>query len=213
MVDDDWLGRWERAYASGDLPWDISRPQPAVRRLAEAGEIEGPALDSGCGSGEHALMLASLGIEAIGVDLSPSAIRQAQAKARARGVSATLIVADVLELGSLGRTFRSVVDCGLFHILDDDERPRYVAALARSVAPDGRVFLLCFSELTAGTEGPRRVTQAEIREAFVDGWTVDRIEPARFEVRAEFMPDSAHAWLATIVRSGEGRRAPRRRGS
>ena len=83
---DEWLGRWERAYARGDLPWDIGRPQSAFRRLAKAGLIAGPVLDSGCGTGEHALLVASLGIEAVGVDVSPTAIRQAQAKARDLGL-------------------------------------------------------------------------------------------------------------------------------
>jgi 2-polyprenyl-3-methyl-5-hydroxy-6-metoxy-1,4-benzoquinol methylase len=199
---DDWLGRWERAYVSGDLPWDIGRPQPAFRRMAEAGIIEGPALDSGCGTGEHALLLASLGIEAVGVDVSQTAIRQAKAKARDRGLFPTFVVANVLDLGALGRTFRSVIDSGMFHTLDDPERQRYVTELARCVEPGGRVFLMCFSELTPGTEGPRRVKQAEIRAAFGGGWDVERIVPERFEVRREFMLNAPHAWLATIARSG-----------
>jgi cyclopropane fatty-acyl-phospholipid synthase-like methyltransferase len=200
-MDDDWLGRWERAYANGDLPWDIGRPQPAFRRLAESGVIVGPALDSGCGTGEHALLLASLGIETVGVDVSPTAVHRAEAKARDRGLAAAFVVGNVLDLGALGRTFRSVIDSGMFHTLDDDDRERYVSQLAGSVEQAGRVFLMCFSERTPGTEGPRRVTQAEIRAAFSDGWVVERIEPERFEVRSEFMRDAPHAWLATIARS------------
>lgn len=203
MPDDDWLGRWERAYAAGDLPWDIGRPQAAFRRLAEAGAIHGPALDSGCGTGEHALLLASLGVEAVGIDVSRTAIGEAETKARERGLSATFLVGDVLDVGSLGRSFRSVIDSGMFHTLDDDdERRRYVDELARCVAPGGRVFLMCFSELTPGTEGPRRVTQEEIRAAFVGTWNVEEIVPERFEVRRAFMRDAPHAWLATIARSG-----------
>jgi ubiquinone/menaquinone biosynthesis C-methylase UbiE len=198
---DEWLGRWERAYASGDLPWDIGRPQSAFRRLAETGVIAGPVLDSGCGTGEHALLFASLGIEAVGVDVSPTAIRQAQAKARDQGLAARFLVGNVLDLGAVGRTFRSVVDSGTFHTLDDRERQRYVTELSRCVEPGGRVFVLCFSELTPGDEGPRRVTQAEIRAAFSGGWDVEDIVPERFEVRSEFMRDTPHAWLATIVRT------------
>jgi ubiquinone/menaquinone biosynthesis C-methylase UbiE len=198
---DEWLGRWERAYASGDLPWDIGRPQSAFRRLAEAGSIAGPVLDSGCGTGEHALLFASLGIEAVGVDVSPTAIRQAHAKARDRGLAARFLVGNVLDLGAVGRSFRSVVDSGTFHTLDDRERQHYVTELARCVEPAGRVFLLCFSELTPGDEGPRRVTQAEIRAAFSGGWDVEDIVPERFEVRSEFMRDTPDAWLATIART------------
>jgi 2-polyprenyl-3-methyl-5-hydroxy-6-metoxy-1,4-benzoquinol methylase len=200
MADDDWLERWERAYANGDLPWDIGGPQPAFRRLAEAGAIDGPVLDSGCGTGEHALLLAALGLDVVGVDVSATAIRMAQEKARDRGLAATFVVGDVLDLGELGRAFRSVIDSGMFHTLDDPERGRYVAELAGSVKPGGRVFLLCFSELTPGQLGPRRVTQAEIRAAFDAGWRVEEIVPERFDVRPGFLPDRPHAWLATIAR-------------
>jgi ubiquinone/menaquinone biosynthesis C-methylase UbiE len=201
MADDDWIGRWERAYANGDLPWDIGRPQPAFRRLAEAGAMSGPALDSGCGTGENALLLASLGVETVGVDVSPTAVRTAQSKARDRGVAVTFLVGNVLDLGALDRTFRSVIDSGMFHTLDDDERRRYVTELARCIEPGGRVFLLCFSELTPGEEGPRRVTQEEIQSAFAKGFAVERIISDRFDVRPEFMHDRPHAWLATIVRA------------
>jgi ubiquinone/menaquinone biosynthesis C-methylase UbiE len=201
VTEDGWADRWERAYASGDMPWDIGRPQSAIRRLADAGAIEGPALDSGCGTGEHALLLASLAIEVVGVDVSPTAIRQAEAKGRERGLSATFVVGNVLELHALGRTFRSVIDSGMFHTLADDERSGYVAELARCVEPAGRVFLLCFSERTPGDAGPRRVTQAELREAFAEGWAVERIVAERFDVRPEFLRDGPHAWLATIVRT------------
>src|SRR6266568_3429515 len=45
-------------------PWDIGRPQPAFLTLAEAGAIQGRVLDVGCGTGEHVLMCAALGLDA-----------------------------------------------------------------------------------------------------------------------------------------------------
>ncbi|HEX3813912.1 MAG TPA: phosphotransferase [Mycobacteriales bacterium] len=48
------------------------------------------------------------------------------------------LVADALDLGRLGQSFDSVVDCGLFHTFDDAERVRYVAGLASVVASGGR---------------------------------------------------------------------------
>ncbi|MGO8859519.1 MAG: class I SAM-dependent methyltransferase [Acidimicrobiales bacterium] len=37
--------------------------------MATAGDLVGRVLDVGCGTGEHALMAASLGYEAVGVDI------------------------------------------------------------------------------------------------------------------------------------------------
>ena len=191
---------WDDAYTQGWAPWDIGRPQPVFVRLADAGEFTSPVLDSGCGTGEHALMLAERGLEVLGVDVAPTAIGLAREKTALRGLNAQFEVGDVLALHRLGRRFATVLDSGVFHTFDDTDRPRYVASLASVLEPGGVIHLLCFSEHTPGEWGPRRVTQAELRAAFEEGWEIERIEAARFEVREGFA-DEPHAWLARISRT------------
>src|SRR5919109_5199192 len=188
----------EDLYTSSP-PWDIGRPQPAFLALAEAGVIRGRVLDVGCGTGEHVLMAAGLGLEATGLDAAPTAIEAAGRKARDRGLTARFLVWDALRLAELGERFDTVLDSGLFHVFQDDDRPRFVDGLRAVVRPGGRYLLLCFSDRQPGLWGPRRVTQAEIRASFDDGWRVDSIEPARFEV--SISPGGAMAWLATITRA------------
>lgn len=192
--------QWDAWYRHETPPWDVGRAQAAFVRLAEAGEIESPVLDSGCGTGENTLMLATRGYEALGVDIAPFAIETARLKAADRNLTVEFEVGDILRLDRLGRTFRTVVDSAAFHVFDDKDRARYVTSLAAAVEPGGVVHLLCFSELTPGQAGPRRVTQAELRAAFADGWTVERIDRERFEVNPDFMADKPYAWLAKIVR-------------
>src|ERR1035437_576793 len=60
-------------FYAGTPPWDIGRPQPAFLSLAEAGAIRGRVLDVGCGTGEHTLMAAGMGLEATGIDSPPAA--------------------------------------------------------------------------------------------------------------------------------------------
>ena len=74
--------RFEQMY-QGQAPWDTGRPQPAIVRLAEAGQIRGAVLDAGCGTGENALFLAGQGHRCWGLDFVPLAIERAQAKAAA----------------------------------------------------------------------------------------------------------------------------------
>ncbi len=189
---------FDAAYA-GTPPWDIGRPQAAFLALAEAGAVRGRVLDVGCGTGEHTLMAAGLGLEATGIDLAAAAIKIAEAKARVRGLRARFLVGDALQLAALDERFDTVLDCGLFHLFDDDQRPVFADNLRVVVRPGGRYFMLCFSDRQAGQFGPRRVTQNEIRASFHDGWRVDSIEPSRIEVT--FDPDGVLGWLASLTRT------------
>jgi cyclopropane fatty-acyl-phospholipid synthase-like methyltransferase len=184
-------------YASTP-PWDIGRPQPAFLELAESGLLRGRVLDVGCGTGEHALMAAALGLDSTGVDAAPSAIALAEGKARSRESRARFLVWDALELGALDQTFDTVLDCGLFHVFEDEDRARFVSSLRTAVPSGGRYFMLCFSDRQPGDWGPRRVTQDEIRASFADGWTVDAIEAAKIDVTID--PQGALAWRTTLTR-------------
>jgi len=194
---------WDDAYAGSDPPpWDLGAPQPAFVRLAADGLLTGQVLDAGCGTGEQALLAASSGADALGVDISPLAIEQARGKAATRGVKARFEVADALSLGDLGLSFDTIIDSGLFHVLDDDNRARYVSSLASVLRPGGRLYLMCFSERQPGAFGPRRVTRDELHAAFGDGWTILAIQADEFGLNPGFFPaTTAQAWLATIGRS------------
>ena len=166
---------FDAIYAEGTPAWDIGRPQPGFDDLATAGKLAGRVLDVGCGTGEHALMAASMGCEAVGIDMSIRAIELAKTKAAERGSRARFVVGDALRLVDLGEQFDTVLDCGLFHVLTDQERERYVSSLADVVPQGGRYHMLCFSDDQPGDWGPRRVSQDEIRVAFSSGWEVESI--------------------------------------
>jgi SAM-dependent methyltransferase len=193
------MGRelFEEAYLSLP-PWDIGRPQGEIIRLAEAGEIRGAVLDAGCGTGENALFLAGWGYEVTGIDAAGAAIRKAKEKSRGRRVPAVFLEWDALEISGLGKRFDTVIDCGLFHVFSDEERPLYVEGLRSVLVPGGIFRMLCFSEREPGDWGPRRVTQREIREAFGRGWKVDSIREARFETNLG--PEGCRAWLSSMTR-------------
>jgi cyclopropane fatty-acyl-phospholipid synthase-like methyltransferase len=193
IVPADWF---DSAYA-GTPPWDVGRPQPAIVRLAETGQITGSVLDVGCGTGENALYLAERGFDVAGIDGAPTAIEKARAKAKRRGLEVRFDLADALDLEAPARPFDTVIDSGLFHVFSDEDRPRFARSLGRVLRPGGSYVLMCFSEREPGDWGPRRVTQAEIRSVFSDGWRVDSIQPSAFDTNG----GQAQAWLASIARS------------
>jgi len=193
---------WDASYTTEaePPPWDIGRPQEAFTRLAGRGLLSGRLLDAGCGTGEHTLLAAAHGADATGVDISPRAVARARAKAAERGIQARFEVANVLELQQLGLTFDTVIDSGVFHVFDDQDRSRYVTSLASVLRPGGHCYLACFSDRQPGEWGPRRVTQDELRAAFIDGWSVSSIEAGTFEINPGLPSPTVQAWLATIQR-------------
>lgn len=190
---------WDASYHDGPPPWDIGQPQPAIVRLASEGRFAGGVLDAGCGTGENALYVASLGLPVLGVDVAETALAIAREKAHERGLEVEFATADAFQLERLGRMFETVLDCGLFHAFDRDERTRYVASLASVTEHGGALYVLCFSDEGPDT-GPHPVSQEELRAAFNpgNGWAVAAIEPDWIQTR--FHDGGAPAWLATIKR-------------
>jgi cyclopropane fatty-acyl-phospholipid synthase-like methyltransferase len=173
---------YDAAYA-GAPNWDIGRPQRAFVALADSGLLEGPVLDVGCGTGELTLYLARRGYRTLGVDLSPVAVRQAAEKARWRRVPAEFLVWDALyvsELAAFGLSFGAVVDSGMFHVLGDRERDRFVEGLGAIVRPGGLYCVL--GDARRDQRAIYGLTPRELRTRFdrVGGW-----EPA-FEYRTGF---------------------------
>jgi SAM-dependent methyltransferase len=190
---------WDASYHDGPAPWDIGHPQPAVVRLAAEGGFAGAVLDAGCGTGENGLHVASLGLSVLGVDVAETALAIARQKADDRGIEIEFAAADAFQLERLGRRFETVLDCGLFHTFNGDERARYVASLASVTEHDGTLYVLCFSDDGPDT-GPHPISQQELRAAFNPdaGWKVAAIEPDRIETR--YHDNGAPAWFATIKR-------------
>lgn len=190
---------WDASYSDGPAPWDIGQPQPAIVRLASKGVFTGSVLDAGCGLGENTLHIASLGVSILGVDVAETALALAREKARDRGIGIEFATADAFHLERLGRSFETVLDCGLFHTLESDEQQEYTASLASVTKHDGNLYVLCFSD-EGPDPGPHPVRQEELRAAFSpgNGWNVIAIESERIETR--FHANGVSAWLVTVKR-------------
>jgi SAM-dependent methyltransferase len=204
---------WDASYLGDPAPWDIGHPQRAIVRLASEGGFAsagkgggGSVLDAGCGTGENALHIAALGLPVFGIDVAETAIAIARQKVQAnkndRRLEVEFAVADAFHLDRLDRVFQTVLDCGLFHTFNAEERPAYVASLASVSKHDASLYVLCFRD-HAPDIGPHPVRKEELEASFnpSSGWSVATIKPERIQTR--FHGDNgAPAWLATIKRIG-----------
>jgi SAM-dependent methyltransferase len=122
-----------------------------------------------------------------------------RSKAQDRGLSARFLVWDALRLPDLGKQFDTVLDSGLFHVFDDEDRLRFVAALGAVIPSGGRYYMLCFSDRQPGTLGPRRIKQSDIREAFRPAdWLVEAIDAVMMDTNMDDI--GVYAWRASIAR-------------
>lgn len=189
---------------SGQAPWDIGKPQKPFHDVAD--RVKGTLLDAGCGTGETALFFAKRGHQVTGIDFIEEPIKRAKRKAEERGLSVTFLVKDATTLKDWNERFDNVVDSGLFHVFNDDDRRRYVEGLAVILKPGGWLFLMCFSDEEPGTQGPRRISKEELHDAFRQGWIIESIQPCRAETRPDlkdlnFSEGGPKAWFSIIQRT------------
>ncbi len=172
---------WNEVYR-GSPPWDIGRSQPAFQELVQNGEIKpGTVLDIGCGTGENSLYLAQKGFTVVGVDVVPTAIRLARAKAAERKINIEFRIGNALALDLQPGRFDNVIDSGLFHTFTDEERNVYARELNRVIRAGGRYFMLCFCDKEpTDWGGPRRVSKKEIEETFSKHFRINYIRETRF---------------------------------
>src|SRR2546428_7191124 len=106
------------------------------------GDLRGKnILDVGCGEGEDAMILAMLGAQVTGLDVSPGAIALARQRAALNGVSdRTRFVCSALTAGDLPpRSFDVIwIDNVLHHVLDDLETT--MRALLQAAKPGALVI-------------------------------------------------------------------------
>lgn len=161
-VSDEDRARWDEKYATLQAGSAESAPHlPAVfEPFAEVFPATGFALDLACGRGGAALWFARRGLSVRGLDVSPTAIGQAEALARAWGV-ADVCHFEVVDLGDglPAGPQAEVVTCLKYR------EPRLDQAILARLRPGGLLAISALSEVGAGP-GRFRVRRGELTQAF-----------------------------------------------
>jgi tellurite methyltransferase len=193
--------RWDARYHNEP---QLASLEPAAFLSSHAGLLpRGRALDVACGAGRNVLFLAELGLAVTGVDVSPVGLELARRAARARGLDATLVEAD-LTRDPLPAGPYDVVLCN--HYL---ERSLF-GALEAAVAPGGVLVYETFTrdQLAFPEAHPRREEFLLVPQELLRAFPALEVEVYREGVHR--LADGRRATLAQLIAR---RRAPRPSGS
>ena len=160
-------------YADGTYRWwHLSRPSPELVAALGDGWLSGGGrvLDTGCGLGSEADYLASAGWQAVGIDLSGTALRRAAAE----HAGVAFARADVRALPFAPGRFDAAVDRGCFHYLPAADRPSYSRELRRVLRPGGKLLL----RASLRAAGVRNDIDEQVITATFAGWTIEHMERA-----------------------------------
>ena len=187
---------WERRYADSERMWS-GRPNSTLVDVA-AGLPPGRALDLGCGEGADTIWLAAHGWDATGIDISPTAVARAEDAARAAGVDARFVAADLATLADDDRF--DLVTASFLHSPVALDRTQALRRAAERVAPGGRLLIISHAAAPPG-QRPEHVRDhvflspaEELRRLALDPqkWTTEIAEVRTRDVTA---PDGGPAHL------------------
>ena len=173
---------WNDSYREGNLPWDTGRPSSELGRVLSQNSIQPcRALELGCGTGTNSVWLAQQGFEVTGVDVAPLAVERAEQRARAAGVKARFLVADVLHLPALDGPFAFFFDRGCYHAVRRSAPEQYAPAVARQLASGGRGLILAGNAREPHDPGPPVVSEEQIRDELGVAFEILDLHEFRFD--------------------------------
>ncbi len=140
---------WQARFETQQTGWDRGAPHPQLLNWLQG--QSGPALAPGarvavpgCGRGWEVVALAQAGFDVTGLDYTPAAVAEAQAKLQAAGIVASqarIEQADVL-LHQPAQPYDAVHEQTCLCALHPDHWTRYAAQLHRWLRPGGTLHAL-----------------------------------------------------------------------
>ena len=187
-----------------EIPWNIETPPDALVELVETEKVKPcKTIDLGCGAGNYAIYLASIGFDVTGIDISPSATKTAKENAKKKRVKCNFLVADAIgDLDEVKQTFDFAYDWELLHHIYPEKRKKYVENVYRILNPGRKYLSVCFSEKDPqfGGSGKYRETplgtilyfssEDELRDLFEPSFNIKELKT--IEISGKFAPHLAN---------------------
>ena len=195
---------WERLYRQAseqDLGWVYSELDPDLDTALQETKKRGGLLDVGGGAGHQAIVLAKKGFEVTLTDVSPSALRLAEEKAKAKGLHLRCVVDDICSSGLEG-PYEVIWDRGCFHVLPPSARGVFVKQMARLCSAEGRLYIKCFAVREGEKQPdstPWRFSEEQMRRIFSPVFQIESIKRTVYQIDA-LQGKGPPAWFCVFRR-------------
>lgn len=200
MSSEDGKTKFEQRYLSGNIPWDIGRPDYNLKEIVKNFEIpRGRALDIGCGTGDNAIYLARKGFDVVGIDLVEYPIKIAKEKLQKCEAECTFLLRNFMNERIPGGPFSFVFDRGCFHSFDDTEdRKKFAEQVFEYLLPEGYwLSLIGNADEKRLGPGPPRRSALEIVQAVEPYFEILLLKSGRFDSNSKPPP---MAWILLLRR-------------
>jgi SAM-dependent methyltransferase len=178
----------EAARGDGAIPWADMEPNPRLIEFWKAHPLETAgkrALVIGCGFGDDSEKLAEWGFETTGFDISKTAIEAANKRYPTTHVE--YVVADLFDPPPAWiRGFHFVLEIYTVQALPAELRAKAIEAIAKFVAPGGRLLAIARGRAEGEPEG--QGPPWPLRRAELDGFRRAGLEEESFEDYADPEP-------------------------
>ena len=165
---------WDEIYRKGEVFWDKGAPSPPMRQYLDRHPVRGRALVPGCGHGHEVLLAVEHGLDAIGLDIAPTAV--AEARALYPQLRDRFVVGDLFNPAA---ELRSAFDVVLEHTCMSGLRPSlrasYREGIDLTLRPGGWLIGVWYinPDLDPGDEGPPfPFSVPDLTALFSDGYEI-----------------------------------------
>lgn len=174
---------WKQRWKEGRTRWDCGQPHPLTEKIIQSAQSYGFLIpdpdkkyriwEPACGKAHNGALLARMGYQVTGTDISPLAIQYATELYGERP-SLSLKVGDIFSCSSEEtEAFDAVFDRAALCALNQDERALYVRSCAQHLKPGGLFLSILFTGVVKPEGPPFALSYDEVFELFNSDPTTD----------------------------------------
>ncbi|MFH1978082.1 MAG: class I SAM-dependent methyltransferase [Candidatus Aenigmatarchaeota archaeon] len=172
---------WDDVYKNEDpekMPWFSRELDSDLDETIKKMNINsGSFLDLGTGPGSQAIRLSEKGFEVTGSDISEHAIE----KAKKLESKINFVVDDILDTKLPKESYDYIFDRGCFHVLEPEQREKYIENVLSILKTGGILFLKLFSKREPEIQGPQKFDPDEIKIMFEKYFEIESIEEIEYQ--------------------------------